>query len=623
MNWVTFLILFPLIPAIVLVFTKSHFLQKWIVLISSVLVCIASIGLAVDYMQSGGTFIVISSRLINSLVVIGDVVLALTFIYVCRNLPIKKYWIPLMVIIQYGLVVFFDISGRIPETTRYLFIDNLSVVMVLVIGIVGSLIAIYTVGYMNHYHEHHKEVKDRRNGFMAAIFLFFFAMFGIVLSNSLTWIYFFWEITTLCSFIMIGYSQTEEAINNSFRALWMLLLGGLAFAVGIIYAANNCGTIELQKLITMKQSVVMLPILLLCFAGMNKAAQYPFGNWLLGAMVAPTPSSALLHSSTMVKAGVYLVLRCSPVLQNSASGAIVAIIGGSSFLMCSALAISQSNGKKVLAYSTIANLGLIVLCAGIGTSFTLWAALLLIIFHAVAKALMFLCVGTVDHEIGSQDIEDMNGLISRMPFVTMAMLVGLAGMFLAPFGMLISKWAVIVALANRNPIFPPIVIFGGSLMLFFWTKWMGNIISVSGEKPPVKSKGLGIEWIALGGLSILTIAACVGFPLIGHYWIQPLYGWNPMLSERTEVSVLIMLFLMLAPLIIFSISWKKLVHTEPYLSGLNVEDKYKYLGSLGAPRKWSFSNYYINKYFSEEKLLKGTIIGTTILWVLMFFMENL
>jgi ech hydrogenase subunit A len=623
MNWVTFLILFPLIPAIILVFTKSHFLQKWIVLISSALVCIGSIGLSIDFLRSGGGTYVFSYDFINTLIIIGDIVLALAFLYVCRKLPLKKYWIPLMVIIQYGLVLFFDLSGKIPETTHYLYIDNLSVVMVLVIGIVGSLIAIYTVGYMTHYHEHHKEMQDRRNCFMAAIFLFFFAMFGIVLSNSITWVYFFWEITTLCSFIMIGYSQTEEAVNNSFRALWMLLLGGVAFAVGIIYSAHFCHTIELQKLVTMKQSVVMLPILLLCFAGMNKAAQYPFGNWLLGAMVAPTPSSALLHSSTMVKAGVYLVLRCSPVLQNSASGAIVALIGGASFLMCSALAISQSNGKKVLAYSTIANLGLIVLCAGIGTSFTLWAALLLIIFHAVAKALMFLCVGTVDHQIGSQDIEDMHGLVSRMPLLTFTMLIGLGGMFLAPFGMLISKWAVIVALANRNPIFPPIVIFGGSMMLFFWTKWMGNIIAVVGNKPPIKSKGIGIEWIALGGLAILTIAACICYPLIGHYWIQPLYGWNPMLSERVEISVAIMLGLMILPPLIFACRWKRLVQSAPYLSGLNVEDKYEYLGSLGAPRRWAFRNYYIGKYFSEEKLLKGTIIGTTILWILMFFMENL
>ena len=203
------------------------------------------------------------------------------------------------------------------------------------------------------------------------------------------------------------------------------------------------------------------------------------------------------------------------------------------------------------------------------------------------------------------------------------MLIGLGGMFLAPFGMLISKWAVIVALANRNPIFPPIVIFGGSMMLFFWTKWMGNIIAVVGKQPPIKAKGIGIEWIALGGLSLLTIAACVGFPWIGHYWIQPLYGWNPMLSERVEVSVALMLALMILPPLIFACRWRGLVHSEPYLSGLNVEDKYQFLGSLGSPRKWSFGNYYISKYFSEEKLLKGTIIGTILLWVLMFFMENL
>ena len=237
MDWVTFLILFPLIPAVLLLLTKSHFLQKCIVLISSVLVCIGSIGLAVDYLQAGGTYpaLVITSGFVNYLIIVGDIVLALAFLYVCRKLPIKKYWIPLMVIIQYGLVLFFDLSGRIPETTRYIYIDNLSVVMALVIGIVGSLIAIYTVGYMQHYHIHHKDVQDRRNSFMATIFLFFFAMFGIVFSNSISWIYFFWEITTLCSFIMIGYSQTEEAVNNSLRALWMLLIGGLAFAVGVVY----------------------------------------------------------------------------------------------------------------------------------------------------------------------------------------------------------------------------------------------------------------------------------------------------------------------------------------------------------------------------------------------------
>ncbi|HJO95845.1 MAG TPA: proton-conducting transporter membrane subunit [Victivallales bacterium] len=624
MDWVTFLILFPLIPAILLLFTKKNYsAQKWIVLVSSALICIGVIALAVEDMASPGIYYIIHSGFANAMVVVGDIVLALTFLYVCRKLPFKKYWIPAMVIIQYGLVIAWDLSGRIPDMNRYIYVDNLSIIMALVIGIVGTIIAVYTVDYMKKYHEQHTEISDRSHLFIATIFLFFFAMFGIIFSNSIDWIYFFWEITTLCSFIMIGYSRKPEAHHNSFRALWMLLLGGLGFAMAVLYAADVCKTVDLQMLLTMKKSIVLLPVLLLCFAGMNKAAQYPFGNWLLGAMVAPTPSSALLHSSTMVKAGVYMVLRCAPVLQNSAAGAMVAIIGGVSFLAGSALAISQRDSKKVLAYSTIANLGLIILCAGIGSKFLLDAALLLIIFHAVAKALLFLCVGSVSQVTGSLSIDNMRGFISRHFWITIAMIVGLGGMFLAPFGMLISKMAVIEALAVRNPIFPPIVIFGGSLMLFFYVKWMGNLITVTSTEPPKTTKGLGLEWFSLLALSVLTVATVICYPFIGKYWIQPMYGWTPMFSEGVEITILIMLALIIVPPIFFMLRRSKLVYTEPYLSGVNVKDRTKYLNSLGKEGEWSFTNYYIDKYFSEEKLLKATIIGSLLLWILMFFMETL
>ncbi len=624
MDWVTFLILFPLLPAVLLLIFRSYFLQKWIVFLSSALIAIGAICLALEYMGDGGTYIIIESSVADNFVTIGEIVIALVFLYACRNLPIKKYWIPLVVIVQYAPVIFYDISGRIPETVRYIYIDDLSVIMALVIAIVGTLIAVYTVPYMKLYHEEHPEFKDHRHHFIAAVFLFFFAMFGIIFSNTITWIYFFWEITTLCSFIMIGYSRTKEATHNSFRAMWMLLLGGLAFAVAILYCANVCHTVELQQLVTMKKTIVMLPILLICFAGMNKAALFPFSKWLLGAMVAPTPSSALLHSSTMVKAGVYIVLRCAPILNETASGAMVAFIGGLSFIMCSAIAIAQSDAKKVLAYSTIAYLGLIVLLAGIGTSFTLWVALLLIVFHAIAKALMFLSVGTVDQQLGSKDIEDMHGLISRMPLVTFVMVVGLGGMFLAPFGLIISKIAAIEALTLRNPIFPTIVIFGGALMLFFYTKWMGTILSVSSEEPPIRTHGIGSQWIALGTLSALVVISLVAYPWIGRYWIEPLYGWNPMMLEGVEVTIAIMLILIIVPLVSFLIRWKHLVKTEPYLCGANVkESKYQYRGSLGAPATWGFGNYYLKKFFSEEKLFKGTIVGSIVLWVLMFFMENL
>ncbi|OEU50411.1 MAG: NADH dehydrogenase, partial [Desulfobacterales bacterium S3730MH5] len=519
-------------------------------------------------------------------------------------------------------VVWYDLSGRVPETTHCLFVDNLSVIMALVIGIVGPLITVYTIGYMEKYHEEHPEVPDRRGQFLAAIFLFFSAMYGIIFSNNITWIYFFWEITTLCSFIMIGYPQTEEAVHNSFLALWMLLLGGLGFAAAILYASSVCGTVDLRQLLAMKKSVVLLPVLLICFAGLNKAAQFPFAKWLLGAMVAPTPSSALLHSSTMVKAGVYIVLRCAPVLHGTAAGAMVALIGGLSFLAGSALAISQRDGKRVLAYSTIGNLGLIILCAGIGSHLTLWAAVLLIIFHAPAKALMFLCVGTVEQQTGSRDIEDMNGLISRMPLLTIVMLIGLAGMFLAPFGMLISKWVVLEVLARKNPVLPMIVIFGGELMLFFYVKWMGKLVAVTGPQPQ-QGEGIGIEWSALGGLAVLTVLVCGLFPFVGIYLIEPMYGCDPMLSRQAIRAVAIMLGLMLLLPLGFFIPRKDLVHVDLYLSGANVTDPHKFMDSMGTARDCSFKNYYINKYFSEEKLFPGALVGSIVLLILMFSMEKL
>jgi ech hydrogenase subunit A len=622
MNLAVFLILFPLIPAVILLGAKeSYYLQKWVTLIAAVVIIVAVVLFAIGHIHIGSEMPAMLTLSPNRLIMIGDIVLACVFLFICRKLPLKYYWIPTMVILQYGAVLYCEFAGFIPETTYYLFLDSLSAIMSLVIGVIGSLIAVYAVDYMKHYHEVHQSINNKSHLFLAAVFLFFFAMFGIVLSNSLTWMYFFWEITTLCSFLMISYSGTPQALENAFRALWMLLLGGLAFAGAIIYLSFTVGTIELHQVMTMKKALVMFPVLLLCFAGMNKAALYPFGSWLLGAMAAPTPSSALLHSSTMVKAGVYIVLRFAPILHHTDSGAMVALIGGFSFLAGSALAISQRDGKRILAYSTIANLGMIILCAGIGTSFTMWAAVLVIIFHAVAKALLFLGVGTVDQQTQNKDVDNMHGLICRMPLTTIVMVIGLAGMFLAPFGMLISKWAVIEALTQTNAVFAAIVVFGGSMMLFFWVKWMGKLIAVTKERQSLES-GIGLEWIALWGLAGLVIVTCICYPIIGKWWLLPLYGPNPMLYTNIEMSIAVLLALALLPVFFVLIRWRRLVFVQPYLGGVNVEEAGKFIGSLGVPRKWTFSNYYLANFFGEQVLTKSVVGISTILWVLMFLMER-
>lgn len=165
--------------------------------------------------------------------------------------------------------------------------------------------------------------------------------------------------------------------------------GGVAFAAGIIFIGIYYNTLELSVVTSMKQeAAMMIPVFFLSLAALTKSAQLPFSSWLLGAMVAPTPSSALLHSATMVKAGVYLILRLAPLLGANPVGRTVTFVGGITFLACSLMAISQSDAKKILAYSTLANLGLIVICASIGTQESLWAAILLIIFHAVSKSLL-------------------------------------------------------------------------------------------------------------------------------------------------------------------------------------------------------------------------------------------
>ena len=222
--------------------------------------------------------------------------------------------IVLLALAQTGLMTWFEITrGAHVEVSQNLFVDKFSVIMALINGVVGGLICLYALGYMKEYHEtSHRDVPDRRPLFFGLLFIFMGGMFGLVFANNLVWLFLFWEITTLCSFLLIGYTKTAEARRNALKALVMNLAGGLTFAIAIVWFQHKSGSLELQTLIRSKSAVALLPAALLCFAGITKSAQLPFSSWLLGAMVAPTPVSALLHSSTMVKAGVYLVLRMAP-----------------------------------------------------------------------------------------------------------------------------------------------------------------------------------------------------------------------------------------------------------------------------------------------------------------------
>ena len=435
------LLLVPICAAALLAVFKLDLVRNILVGITSVIIIGTSIFLAWKAFLAPVSVTLENTEWIGILLFIVD--LAIALIILGLSIKYRKILPLILSVIQLTLIVIlelFVVAG--PHAIKTFTVSSLSAIMVLIIGIIGTLICVYALGYMKDYHDHQIGVPVRKRYFFAVMFIFLSAMFGLVLSNNLMWVLCAWEITTLCSFLLIGYSRTLEAVKNAFRAVWMNLIGGICFTLAIFFLLRIDSPVSLLSVNNLLNfpnvSLLTIPLALIAVAGLTKAAQMPFSTWLTGAMVAPTPVSALLHSSTMVKAGVYLLVLFAPLFSQTWVGIFLALIGAFTFLATSALAISQSNAKKVLAYSTIANLGLITACAGIGTAEAIEAAILLIIFHAVAKALLFLCVGAVEHKIGSRDIEDMDGLLVRLPLLATMMVIGICGMYLAPVVKMIS-----------------------------------------------------------------------------------------------------------------------------------------------------------------------------------------
>jgi ech hydrogenase subunit A len=625
MNAVTMLILFPAVSSILIYLVKNECVRNVIVRLSAVITASLALNVAIRYFVNGLAFSYNVEKEIDFVITVIEILVALFIITI--SLKKRKYIVTIFALIQVPLLLWFEYTKMHDiEVHTAIIVDKLSVIMVLVIGIIGSLICVYAVGYMKGYHSQHVEYEKRTRFFFSVLFLFLSAMFGLVLSNNLMWIYFCWELTTLCSFLLIGYTKTQKAVNNSFLALTINLGGGLAFASAIVFIGIKFQTIELSTLITMKPEVmVLIPVFLLSCAALTKSAQLPFSAWLLGAMVAPTPSSALLHSATMVKAGVYLLIRLAPLLGNSSVGRMITLVGGVTFLACSLMAISQSDAKKILAYSTLANLGLIVICASVGTQESIWAAILLIIFHSISKSLLFLSVGSIEHQIGSRNVEDMDVLLDISRKLSLYMLIGIAGMFLAPFGMLISKWVAMKAFIDSDNILIVIILaYGSAATLFYWSKWMGKLVSNANVKEKIKHQFHIDEEIPIFIHAALVIISCLSFPLISKYalvpYISELFGEKAIIPIST--SDMTLMLIMLSMLILLPISFIPILKSDKrrivpvYMAGANAGDNLNFYGVNGEKKKMELRNWYMESYFSPKKLsLWSNIICTCLLGV--------
>jgi ech hydrogenase subunit A len=667
LSTIVFLILFPLIAALILLFIKSDSARRPVVIVSSILIGLFSILLVAENYGNGLThywplaeeavgliglgfgemklFSIgfsgeASSEMMSYLMMGIEVIIALVIIFL--GIKYKKYLASILAAIQAPVLVWFELNvAHDIEVANNMYVDDFSMIMVLIIGIIGTLICVYAVPYMKDFESHHPGAKDRRPWFFFLLFVFLSAMFGIVLSNNIMWMFFFWEITTLCSFFLIGYTKTPEAIRNSFRAIIMNLLGGVAFLAGIVFLGLTYKTLEFDAFLEMganvaqmgsQDPVIALIVSLFAFAGLTKAAQMPFNSWLLGAMVAPTPTSALLHSSTMVKAGVFMLVKLSPLLGVSSiidigPGFMVVTVGGVTFLLASLAAITQSNAKRVLAYSTIANLGLIAACAGIGTPEGVWAATLLIIFHAVTKSLLFLSVGTAEHNIGSRDIESMDGLFGRLPRLATFMIIGIAAMFLAPFGMLVSKWAALQSFVDSSNVWVILCIcFGSAVTLFYWGKWLGKLIAVVPEEENIQNQVHGSEWFVLGGHVALVVLVSLTFPLISDAMVLPYMNQvfkgmgeevsAALASDNMVILVILVAVILILPLMFYGKTKKRVV--DIYMAGVNKGNNLTYNGSMDIEQTATLRNWYMEGMIGEKRMNKYGIIVTCTVFALTF-----
>lgn len=305
-------------------------------------------------------------------------------------------------------------------------LDGLSLTFALLICFVGSFVLAYTSSYLRG--------NPRIGSFCATLLAFMTAMLGLVLADNLILLFAFWELTSITSFLLIGFeSGRDGARRAALQALLVTGLGGLALLAGLVLLGLAAGGFEMADVMggAVRQHPLYVPIVVLVLLGaFTKSAIFPFHFWLPNAMEAPSPVSALLHSATMVKAGVYLVARLHPALgQTLLWDEVLVLFGGVTMIGAAFLATRQSQLKRILAYSTVSSLGTLVMLIGLGAA---KAAATYLLAHAMFKGCLFLVAGSVTKQTGEKDPERLGGLRRRMPITTVAAMTGalsMAGMF--------------------------------------------------------------------------------------------------------------------------------------------------------------------------------------------------
>lgn len=418
-------------------------------------------------------------------------------------------------------------------------LDGLSLTFALLISGIGALIVLYSGAYLRG--------QSGQGTFLAFMLLFMGAMQGLIAADSLVMLFVFWELTSITSFLLIGFDNSREAARRAaLQALIVTGAGGLALLAGVLLIQSITGAGELSGLLASGEALrgsqsYAVALALILAAAFTKSAQFPFHFWLPNAMEAPTPVSAYLHSATMVKAGVYLLMRLNPVMGGTPSWeTVLPLVGGATLLAGAVLALRQTDLKLMLAQTTVASLGLLVMLIGVGSEAAIVAAVLYLIAHALFKGALFMVAGVIDHESGTRDIRLLGGLRRAMPATFAAGLLAALSMGGGPlfFGFL-AKEEIYAALSQGGVLTSAALLAAiiGNALMFAVGLTVGLRPFVGRPRDAfsqVHEAPVGL-WLGPLVLAIAGLAAALGSPLT-HAWLSAPMA-SAVAGQAVEVAV--------------------------------------------------------------------------------------
>lgn len=381
----------------------------------------------------------------------------------------------------------------------YLTADCLAVFMACVSSLVSSVIVLYSFGYISHY--------NNQNEYYLMVVLFLGAMMGLVFAANLILLYVFWEITGITSWRLIGYFRKKEYVLKADKAFLVTVFGAVAMLLGLVMIYQQTGTFDMPELRGFGLSHIAVILIL---AGiLSKSATLPFHTWLPDAGVAPSPVTALLHAAVLVKIGVYVFARFFLVTFSLGEiwQTVIPIIAASSALVSAGAALIETDLKRIIAYSTISQIGFIFFGFSVGNAVGIAGALLYILMHGIAKAGLFLCAGIVEQNTKNKDITKLGGLITTMPITAVSFLFcAFSVMGIPPFGGFFSKFMVFAGAIDARQFWMAGVFLFGAFLTIIYLFRIFNLVFLGEERMPHVKEASKVMVFSVALLAVLSLA---------------------------------------------------------------------------------------------------------------------